>query len=529
MNFKNLLVSSAIVLGIISMNSSAIAQSAPTTKELDKKQTKNSLIKDLQLETTFPVRFHQPQKNTVVSHKAAAINSRVIAMSLHEHDGVMYVPSDSLRFYWIGMNHDPDLPRDILEVLIYYPNNVPGLPEIESGIVLTADSVVNYSWDPGPGVYQSFYKHLVTLDEQGNILTSTNLETTDGINWENSYRTLYSYDSQGNKTSEIDQDWSGSVWENDVKLEYTHDSQNNVTEMTRSYWQNTSSSWNKSSRYVLGYEGSNNINSSIYQLWNSTEDSWQNSSRRSVIYTGNNPTQVVSDIWNNQNLQWKPNSKREHTFNANNQMTVNQLMYWDNATEEWLNNEKILYGYDDMGNNISAILQSWGGGSWQYEYKEEYTYSSSNLTELVALDWGGTQFESSARVLYTYNNFQQCTEASIEYYDGNTWAPEIDTPKLRMYYEEFEDGTTGIGTILNQNEFEIYPNPASDILKVKLTGKEIQQIRVVDITGKTVFESRTGFHASEVNIPVNQLQNGVYILQITSGNQTGTKSFVVRH
>ena len=528
MKCKNLLISIFILIGIIWINPSAIAQSRskgdPFAKQLD-----NRLIKVLPSNASSSIRFHKPQKNTVTSQKTTLINSRLYAFSAYEHDGEMFIPVDSIRLFWGADSHDPKLPVLVLDDFLYYPDNSPYIPAPEQPYILKTDSLRYYEQDSGSDLFQLYAKTTASFDDQGYAITLTEMYTMDGINWENDWRTLYTYDSEGNTSSEIEQEWNGAVWTNDQKQTYAHDSQNNMTEFIIYDWEFITSSWDESVKLIIDYTDLNKIDNVIIQFWDNTENSWYNLSRNAMLYTGNNLSQVAYDYWDGSESQWKTTWKTEYTFNANNQWTTSQDLIWDDVNQEWDNDEKQLLAYDDLGNNISIIEQLWESGSWNDNYKEEYTYSSLNLTRVTAFEWNGTELTENARILYSYNDYQQCTEAAVEYWNGGDWTADLYSPQIRLYYEEFEDNTTSIATIIERNEFEIYPNPAADILKVKLNGKEIQQIRIIDITGKTVFESRTGFQASEAKIPVNQLQNGVYILQVTSGNQTGTKSFVVSH
>lgn len=528
MKLKNLLVSSFILIGFTSMNSSAHAQSISTAESVEK-YPDNQLIKKLQSSVNPSALFHQPQKNTVISQKSAAINSRFNALSTHSHDGVMFIPADSIRLFWGEDNHDPDLAMVLLDGLLYFPNNSPSIPLPDETLSIKTDSIRNYGWDQGSSLFKLQGRTVLSFDGNGNVTSEVSMGTSNGIDWENTGRTLYTHDSQGNKLSAINQSWTNAVWVNAQKHTYTYDSQNNMTEIIRYNWGNISSSWEESSRKIMTYEGADKMTNLIHQSWNSTDNAWRNSYRYSMLYTGNNTIQILRDTWNNTAMQWKPFMKLAYAYNGNNQLTTIQEAYWNDGNQEWDNSEKYLYTYDELGNNTSMIEQYWQAGSWNYSSKEEYAYSSLNLTSVTLFDWDAAQFEQAARILYSYNDFQQCTEAKVEGWDGNVWAVAANSVLLRLYYEEFEDNTTGVGPIIDRNEFEIYPNPASGVLKVKLEGKEIQQIRIVDITGRTVFESRKGFSASEANIPVNQLQNGVYILQVTSENQIGTKSFVVRH
>lgn len=70
-----------------------------------------------------------------------------------------------------------------------------------------------------------------------------------------------------------------------------------------------------------------------------------------------------------------------------------------------------------------------------------------------------------------------------------------------------------------QQSIQVYPNPVNDMLH--LTSQEaIKNIRIVDLSGKTVYESV--YNLTEINVDVSYLQQTIYLMQITTENQTNT-------
>jgi len=68
------------------------------------------------------------------------------------------------------------------------------------------------------------------------------------------------------------------------------------------------------------------------------------------------------------------------------------------------------------------------------------------------------------------------------------------------------------------SEVSVYPNPASDVINVRVpSGLEIQNVTVYDLLGKD-----TGLRISNGQININELSRGVYMLNIqtTAGNVT---------
>ena len=98
----------------------------------------------------------------------------------------------------------------------------------------------------------------------------------------------------------------------------------------------------------------------------------------------------------------------------------------------------------------------------------------------------------------------------------------------------FELTYFGIQTGLNNYnnvDVNIYPNPATSFVNVKVEAADAQQFsaKVVDMMGKTVyvdqFEHNGG--TSLYQIPVNNLAKGVYFLHLNNDNGNNVQKFVV--
>ena len=79
--------------------------------------------------------------------------------------------------------------------------------------------------------------------------------------------------------------------------------------------------------------------------------------------------------------------------------------------------------------------------------------------------------------------------------------------------------------------FDVYPNPATNSLTVQyhLTDNSKVAVTIYDVTGRKVTESHweqpKGLHQNSIN--TRALKNGIYLLRISSGNQTAVKRFVI--
>ena len=78
------------------------------------------------------------------------------------------------------------------------------------------------------------------------------------------------------------------------------------------------------------------------------------------------------------------------------------------------------------------------------------------------------------------------------------------------------------------SNIEFYPNPSADQFTLNLSSiPEQNKLQITDLTGNVVFE-KDNVLSTEI-IPCNNLNNGIYIIHLISGDQIVNKKLVVNH
>lgn len=88
----------------------------------------------------------------------------------------------------------------------------------------------------------------------------------------------------------------------------------------------------------------------------------------------------------------------------------------------------------------------------------------------------------------------------------------------------------GITRNLAPFEVTVYPNPASEVLQVKVTGNNAPSAATFKLTnslGQVVYERSVS--ATEIQVPVKNLASGIYLLTYQTGKYTVQKQVVVTH
>ncbi len=117
---------------------------------------------------------------------------------------------------------------------------------------------------------------------------------------------------------------------------------------------------------------------------------------------------------------------------------------------------------------------------------------------------------------------------------------DINDPYIRLNIEEMPFGEEPIDSLQNlydqflgvndfdlANQFQIYPNPASDVLQLNYSNLVFPQaIDLYNMEGKKVTSIQPSVENSRQEIDVNHLTSGVYFIKITTLQGTAVLKFI---
>ena len=136
---------------------------------------------------------------------------------------------------------------------------------------------------------------------------------------------------------------------------------------------------------------------------------------------------------------------------------------------------------------------------------------------------------NGTQTAYAYSNLRKMTFApgivTVQKTDNTSAVYALSSIKYLSFY----DFTTGIiePQMVAVNTLLTYPNPASEMLNIDLTGtkKEEGRISILNIEGKVMQTQKTSGMGT-VSIDISQLPPGIYLCRYTSGTETKTVKIV---
>ena len=76
-------------------------------------------------------------------------------------------------------------------------------------------------------------------------------------------------------------------------------------------------------------------------------------------------------------------------------------------------------------------------------------------------------------------------------------------------------------------QLDVYPNPAFDIVNIKLnTLNEDADLEIYNMLGKVVMKKSYDLNAESLSIDISEFATGVYILKVSNSESTSYKRFI---
>ena len=97
------------------------------------------------------------------------------------------------------------------------------------------------------------------------------------------------------------------------------------------------------------------------------------------------------------------------------------------------------------------------------------------------------------------------------------------TAGVKTYYFDnvaIYDPTVNVNSISSNNEFSVYPNPANSYIRVNVT--QNLNYKILDLSGSVVITGKI----ENKDININNLSNGIYVLQLNTELGIVSKRFV---
>lgn len=391
----------------------------------------------------------------------------------------------------------------------------------------------------------------------------------DALNsqWVNSSRDEFTYDPNGNNTSDIYSSWNPgtAMFEWEDKQEFSYNANGELISETYASWDITSSQWVYSSKWdfmynsfgdpeleffyvwdesliewiLMGkmeftYNDNRNIILTSFYIYNPLTSQWMNSSRIENAYNAAGYISVsTQSIWNMISSQWENNSKTEYEYNSGGSLSFETSFLWDGVSNQWMNNSKSEYTYNGNGALTLEILYEYSTTNMQWANFEKYEYSFDGNRDMVESRnyfWNGTEWTIIEKDEYTYNTAFTYNQlilpwyySQVSYISQNMLIGSIEfsgssfNPVSKSLYNYTPVEFTGIGDNTARRA-TIFPQPAMDQVTFSWENtNKFLDLRVYDVNQRIVLEQPIENNGI---VSTAELASGMYFYRLSGKNNT---------
>ena len=79
-----------------------------------------------------------------------------------------------------------------------------------------------------------------------------------------------------------------------------------------------------------------------------------------------------------------------------------------------------------------------------------------------------------------------------------------------------------------QNDFELFPNPATNAITISQEANSSRQLQIVDTSGKLLLEQQLEVGVGQETLNISQLSTGIYFVTVSDGQTSQTRKLAVR-
>jgi len=411
----------------------------------------------------------------------ATAQDQIKSYTVEKYDGAQYVKQDSVDYLWTTNQDD----ERILDGFIF--QSYRSISVYEGFDYTPYDERTFFVWEISNNEYFPNSKYIHELNSLGQIKSRT-IQAIDSGKLESHTKWEFKYNSSGNIIEEIQYNRRDTGWMATNMLKKIY--KNNLLDSSI-YFQSSNNGFVQNT--FMTYQYSNSILKEKYGKMAETTFSPERN--------------FVKHIFANDSLR--------HT-------ETELVQRW--GINGWYDVDLVTNYYNGNKQKDSMVFESPVGFISQHK---TFKYNSFGLSEAIYSNYNRFQqmYYPQVRFSFSYDskgNLETTIEESI---DTSGW--KVKTGDLKYYYNYQK--RVGLMEQSKSIDFSVYPNPTSDQITISTKGNRINQIRIVDLAGRVVFENQAALNSNEVTIPVRQLNNGTYILTVTSNGQQKSQKILVNH
>lgn len=226
----------------------------------------------------------------------------------------------------------------------------------------------------------------------------------------------------------------------------------------------------------------------------------------------------------------------------------NYYIIADKTTNQFATATLTAYKYDNNFNYLSSTQLS-TNGQWaqgviwdgQYYYVAYHTGAHNRGNILLGIftpNWTNVSTYTVTNFAIVTTTGQSSYNAQRPFltkvgsklylsYDIESYTFPVNEKNWQSGLKVFQiNGSSGMEENYLKNNFNLYPNPASNELTIELTENTNGEVSIYNVSGELVIKSKTEENSKQQKIDITELPNGLYLCKIVFGSTSISKRFI---
>jgi len=341
-----------------------------------------------------------------------------------------------------------------------------------------------------------------------------------------------------------------SVPESRTNIEYN----GNMATSVNWVWQN--GEWKESTKTETYMRSETTLDSTIIYMYDTVSSSYVRYSKIAMEYDGDMKTKDLTYLRDSITGEMVLMMQTDYSYDGNGYLTGQQTNILSTDINDLVPLSKEEYFISDAGVKDSSKTSYWIAemSIWQPMTMSHYFYQGNGKLDYTidfTYDFVNQVWVKAHKAEYMYNtqgyvisesrsNWVEASQAwdpaskdSTIYKDDTKPLVDINIQKstvsneLMVYqktYLTYDQASSSEITALD-NSISVYPNPATDYIKLRVAHPENASVKMYDFSGKLILEKNLQKEIS--TFPVQNLQKGSYLIRVNNNNKVSSRIILV--
>lgn len=238
---------------------------------------------------------------------------------------------------------------------------------------------------------------------------------SDDFDW-TQWKSEYTYTNEGLWNTEIYSLLENNRWMPSDKCEFSYDENGNTTRELHFKWdeENWTPYYN-----MENYFGATGLTDSI--ITSRFDSVWSNETKMVYTYEGENITELMISYFNNE--EWQENSKYEYEYNEDGQLACEIFSTIRNGQWRLSSKDSLCYENGQCTERLIYMRTMWGGNGWMLRGKTVFEYDGdliSNQTSYTA-GWGGGDMSFDGKTDFHYDSYGELVSKTTSIFNESEW------------------------------------------------------------------------------------------------------------